>query len=143
MGLSEQHAQAWKFLQTQVSNVQDPILRNSMTAELRKRALNEWGFDPNTGRLASDDDVILDDWQQAFVADMKKTAQYELDVREEQRNRTIHETRSRMKLFVENGGTLSDIPDDIRTPYIEKLFYDTLYAYGDELMELANAVTNQ
>ena len=143
MGITQQHAQAWKFLQTQTSKVQDPILRNTMMAEFRKRALSEWGFDPTTGHLASDNDAVLDDWQQKFVADVQKTTQYELDVRKEQRNKTEHEAQSRMKAFVAGGGTLADIPEDIRAPYIEKLFYDTLYAYGDELMELANAVTNR
>ena len=41
------------------------------------------------------------------------------------------------------GGTLADIPDDICTPEIRELFYETLFAYGDELMEAYDAVSDK
>lgn len=143
MGLTGQHAQAWKFLRLQVSKVQDPILRNSMMADIRLRALNEWGFDPDSGRLATDDDVVLSDWEKDFVADIQSTAQYELDVRGEKRDAVLREARGRMRLFIENGGTLADIPADVRTPFIQQLFYDALLAYDDELMEAYDDVSNR
>ena len=143
MGLTHQHAQAWKFLKAQVSKVQDPDLRMAMMAEFRKRALNEWGFNPDTGRLATDDDVILSEWEQDFVSDIQKTIQFELDVRKEKREKERREVRGAMKLFIENGGTLADIPDDICTPEIRELFYETLFAYGDELMEAYDDVANR
>lgn len=143
MGLTEQHAQAWKFLRLQVSRVQDPILRNSLAAELRLRALNEWGFNPDNGQLATADDVVLSDWEQSFVDDIQKAAQYELDVRQDKREATLREARGRMRLFIENGGTLADIPESVRTPYIEWLFYDVLLAYGDELMEAYDDASNR
>ena len=40
----QNYAQAWKFLKEQTARVRDPILRNVMIAEFRKRALNEWGL---------------------------------------------------------------------------------------------------
>ena len=143
MGLTQQHAQAWKFIKSQIVRVVDPVLRNTMLAECRQRALNEWGFDPDNGRLATDADVVLSDWEKGFIDDIQKTASFELDVRKDQRETTLREARGRMRLFIEDGGTLADIPDDVRTPYIERLFYEVLFAYGDELMEVCDAVTNR
>lgn len=143
MGLTQQHAQAWKFLKAQAAKVTDPDLRMSMMAEFRKRALNEWGFNPDNGKLATEDDAQLSNWEQGFVADIAQTNQYELDVRADKRGAELHEARSRMRHFVEHGGCLMDIPENIRTPFIEQLFYEALVWYGDQLMEACDAVSNR
>lgn len=143
MGLTQQHTQAWKFLKAQAAKVADPDLRMSMMAEFRKRALNEWGFNPDNGQLAADDEFMLSAWEQSFLADIQKTTQYELDVRADKRESELHEARSRMRHFVEHGGCLKDIPENIRTPFVEQLFYEALFWYGDQLMEACNATSNR
>lgn len=143
MGLTQQHAQAWKFIKSQVSKVKDLDLKMATMAEFRKRALNEWGFNPDDGKLATDDDVILNDWERDFVADIHKSNQFDLDVRPDKREAEIHEARSRMRHFVEHGGCLMDIPEHLRTPFIEQLFYEALDWYGDQLMEACDAVSNR
>ena len=143
MGLTEQRASAWKFLKSQVAKVQDPDLRMAMMAEFRKRALNEWGFNPDNGKLATTDNVILSDWEREFVADIQKTIQFELDVRKEKRESERHEMIADMRKFVQDGGRLMDIPDDIRTPDITAMYFDAVRWYGDQLMEAYDAVSDR
>lgn len=143
MGLTEQRASAWKFLKSQVATVQDPDLRMVMMAEFRKQALNEWGFNPDNGKLATTENVILSDWEREFVADIQKTIQFELDVRKEKRESERHEMIADMRKFVQDGGQLMDIPDDIRTPDITAMYFDAVRWYGDQLMEAYDAVSNR
>ena len=143
MGLTEQRASAWKFIKSEVAKVQDPGLRAAMIGEFRSRALNEWGFNPDNGQPATSSDAILGDWEREFVGDIRKTASFELDVRKPKRETELHEARARMRQFVENGGCLMDIPEEIRTPFITDLFYEAVHWYGDQLVEAYNATTNQ
>lgn len=138
----QNYAQAWKFLKEQTAKVRDPILRNVMIGEFRKRALNEWGFDPETTNISTDSDVSLTDWEQDFVQDIQDTISYGLDVREEKRQKTIDETRKNMREYVRAGNSLADIPEEIRTPYIQRLYFEELFKIGDGLCKAADDLTN-
>lgn len=127
------HVQAWKFLQAQVAKVKDPVLRNAMMAEFRKRALNEWGFDPDSGRLATKDDAVLDAWEQELADDISEYALYGVDTRVEKRKATAKEARVRMMDFVAHGGNLEEIPEDVRSDTIDRLYYECLLAHGDQV----------
>lgn len=128
----------WKWLKSQLSLVHDEDLRKVMMAELRKRAYEEWGFDPETTKINSVKKIELDDWEKEFIEDIKKEEIYELDTRVEKREKTDREAKSRMKNFISKGGCLEDIPKDIRSDVIEKLYYECLLEYGDEIMEDAD-----
>lgn len=128
----------WKWLKSQVSLVRDEDLRKVMMAELRKRAYENWGFDPETTKINSVRKIELDDWEREFVEDIKKAEIYELDTRVEKREKTRKEAKARMKDFISKGGSLKDIPEDVRSNTIEKLFYECLFEYGDEIMEEAD-----
>lgn len=131
----QQQTKAWKFLKDCVSKVQDPTLRNVMMAEFRKRAIRDWGFNPdNRYAVVKEPTIELDDWEKEFVADIEKAKKYEIDTRAEKRKQTDKEAHARMLQFIEQGGCLLDIPDDIRTDTIEKLYYDCLLEHGDKLM---------
>lgn len=132
------YAQAWKFLKEQTAKIQDPLLRNSMIAEFKKRALAEWGFDPETGNLPTLNDIDKDPWEEDFAQDMQIAQKFNMDVREEKRKKTLDETVASMRHFVSLGGKLSDIPDDIRTPYIEKLYIDALLRECEEWCQAAD-----
>lgn len=129
------HVQAWKFLQAQGAKVKDPVLRNAMMAEFRKRALNEWGFDPDSGRLATKDDAVLDAWEQELADDISEYALYGVDTRVEKRKATATEAHARMMDFVSKGGSLSDIPADVRSNTIVRLYFDCVFAQIDQLVE--------
>lgn len=139
----QQQVQAWKWLKQQVSKVGDPMLRNAMMVEFRQRALREWGYCPDDGSVAKDSDVVLDDWERDFATGIKGAADFGVDPRKGKREAEIHEARSRMRHFVEHGGCLMDIPEHLRTPFIEQLFYEALDWYGDQLMEACDAVSNR
>jgi hypothetical protein len=134
----QNYAQAWKFLKEQTAKVRDPLLRNAMMAEFRKRALNEWGFDPETGDLPTINDVKKDEWEEEFVEDMAVAEKFNIDTREEKRKKTLDETCACMQQFVNDGHTLSDIPEELRTPFITDLYLKCLHKQGDVLLQAAD-----
>ena len=105
------YTQSWKFLKDCVSKIQDPTLRNQ-----------------------------LDDWEKEFVADIEKANKYEIDTREEKRKKTAKEAHARMMQFIETGGTLADIPEDICTDTIIRLYHDCMQEYGDNLLTEADRI---
>lgn len=135
------YAQSWKFLKDYVSKIQDPTLRNVMMAEFRKRAKRDWGFNPDSKYgVAKNEPIELDAWEKEFVEDIEKAIKYEIDTREEKRKKTAKEAHARMMQFIQSGGTLSDIPEDIRTETIIRLYHDCMQEYGDNLMAEANRI---
>lgn len=138
MNLQEQ-TKAWKFLKDCIAKVVDPTLRNVMMAEFRKRAIRDWGFNPDSKYgVAKNESVELDDWEKEFVADIEKATKYEIDTREEKRKKTMKEAKARMMQLIVSGGTLADIPDDVRSNTIDKLYYQCLMEYGDQIMQEAD-----
>ena len=138
MNIQEQ-TKAWKFLKECVSKVQDPVLCNFMMAEFRKRAIKDWGFNPDSKYgVAKNEAVKLDDWEQELVADIEKAIKYEIDTREEKRKKIAKEAHARMMQFIETGGTLADIPEDICTDTIICLYHDCMQEYGDNLLAEAD-----
>lgn len=128
----------WKWLKSQMELVRDKDLKNAMLAEFRKRAERDWGYNPDNGLLVSGKEVDLDDWEKEFVKDIEKSKIYEIDMREEKREQTKKEAKARMKDFIYKGGNLYDIPMEIQTETIKKLYYECLFEYGDEIMEDAD-----
>lgn len=117
MGLTpSQQAQAWKQLKSMVAKVEDPTLRNTMMAEFRNRAINEWGYCPdNKYSIAKKDTVELDDWEKELLKDIQKSELFELDTRAKKREAERKELEKNMYFFVKDGGSLADIPSEIRT----------------------------
>lgn len=142
MGLTpQQHASAWKWLKEQTQKIPDPTLRNTIMAEFRKRALRDWGYCPDDRHgIAKTGPVELDEWEQQFLDDIKKSQMFELDVREEKRKQEIKEAKARMCDFIEHGGTLKDIPEDIRTPFITNMYHESLITVSSWLIERADAL---
>lgn len=133
------HAQSWKFLKETVSKITDKTLQNVMMAEFRKRAVRDWGYNPDSKYgVAKEEKVELDDWEKEFLKDIQDFQEYQIDTRVEKREKTAKEAKVRMLNFIECGRCLNDIPDDVRTDTIVKLYYDCLNEYGDLLMEEAD-----
>lgn len=118
---------AWKFLKSALKNIRDDVLRKSLFAEFRKRAFEEWGFDPETTKINKENKIELDDWEKEFVEDIEKTKAYELDIRKEKREKTAAEAKNRMRQFIEGGGKYSDLPDYLQNKHIARLYLDTLF----------------
>ncbi len=134
-------AQSWKLLKEHLSKITDRVLRNVMTGEFRKRAIAEWGFDPETGETSCGLDYLLDDWEKNFINDINDAITYGVDTREDKRKETEKQARASMRQMIRNGETLDDIPEDIRTPHIEKLFLGEMINYADELIKCADDLT--
>lgn len=117
MGLTpSQQAQAWKQLKGMVAKVEDPTLRNAMMAEFRKRAIRDWGYCPDDKySIAKKDTVELDDWEKELLKDIQKAELFELDTRAEKREAEQKELEKNMYFFIKDGGSLTDIPPEIRT----------------------------
>lgn len=117
MGLTpSQQAQAWKQLKGMVAKVEDPILRNAMMAEFRKRAIRDWGYCPDDKySIAKKDTVELGDWEKELLKDIQKAELFELDTRAEKRETERKELEKNMYFFIKDGGSLTDIPPEIRT----------------------------
>ena len=135
----EQRVSAWKNLKSLLSKVSDTVLYNAMIVEFRKRALRDWGFDPETGDISTQSSVVLDEWEKEFVNDIRDTEKYQIDTRVGKQEKTAHETRVRMMDFVSQGGKLADIPDDVRSDTIDRLYYECLLSYGDQVCAEADA----
>ena len=123
MAIAQEKVRAWKFLETQLALIRDPILRNSIFAEYKQRALKEWGYFPKTGQIAKQE-IQLDDWEKEFVEDIRKTQEFELDVRKEKREKTAKEAKARMLDYVRKGGRFVDLPEDLKNKHIWNLYYE-------------------
>lgn len=135
MSKKTQQVRAWKFLMEQCQNIQDPLLKKATIAEFRERALRDWGWDPVSGDLATQQPVELDEWEQDFMYRIQIAQQTGVFIPDPHINA---EGRARMRQFIRDGGTLLDIPENLRTPEIIDLFYTSLHEEGDELMGVAD-----
>lgn len=129
---AKQAAKAWKFLMACTEKVKDPVLASAMREEFRQRALREWGWCPEK----TEEQVLLDEWEEQFTKDIKDTIDYDVDVREKQREQEIKETKARMYMMIEEGKTYWDIPQEIQSDFLRKLWIEV------ENVWLANNLEN-
>lgn len=115
----QEKTQAWKQLKELVGKVVDPTLRTMIMGEFRNRAIADWGIDPeNTPRPTQK--VELDDWEKALLEDIHDYKEYGVDLHS--RTDPKQEAHNRMLSFIDGGGTLADIPENIKTDYIKELY---------------------
>ena len=125
MAITQEKVKAWKFLESQIALISDPILKNSIFAEYKQRALKEWGYFPKTGQIAKQK-IELDDWEKEFVEDIRKAKVYEIDTRVKKREKEYAEAEVRMGDFIEKGGSWKDLPEYLQNKYTAKLYLETL-----------------
>lgn len=140
----QEQVQAWKQLKEQTSKIPDGTLRNAMMAEFRKRALSDWGYCPDDRYgIVKKETIELTDWEKELLQDIEKAKMFDLDVREKKREQEIKEAKARMCDFIEHGGALEDIPEDIRTPFITNLYYESLFQVGSWIIEQAKTLMGE
>lgn len=130
-----EQAKAWKFLKDCVAKIPDKTLQNVFLAEFRKRAVRDWGYNPDSKYGIAKETVELDDWEQELVNDINDFNQYQVNTRGEKSKATAKEAEARMLDFICRGGCWADIPEDMRTESITKLYTDCLIKHGDYLIE--------
>ena len=128
----------WEHLKTAISKIYDPKTRSLYYRALLSRCIDEWGFNPENPTSTQKNTVIFDEWEQDFAQDIQDTISYGFDTREEKRKKTLDETCAYMRQFVNDGHTLSDIPEELRTPFITGLYLKCLYRQGDVLLQAAD-----
>lgn len=111
----QEQVRAWKQLKEMVAKVEDPTLRNAMMAEFRSRAINEWGYCPDDRNATRKDIPALDSWERDLLDDIKKSQTFGVDTRAQKREAERKELEKNMYFFVKDGGSLTDIPPEIRT----------------------------
>lgn len=119
-------ARAWKFVKQMLARVQDPDLRNAILGELTRRAIAEWGYNPENGFVDDRAPIKLTEWEKEFVADIRKSVLYDLDVREEKRKKGDLALMGAMLGFVRDGGRLEDIPENIRCESVDRAYRECL-----------------
>ena len=126
--VNQKRVVAWKWLKDQLKLIGDPILRNALFAELKKRAWEEWGYNPETAYVKKQNTTVeLDDWEKDFVEDIKKAEQYQVDTRENKRQQTNVEFRNRMRDYVAKGGKFSDLPEELQNEHILNGYLDAVF----------------
>lgn len=135
---------AWNTLKTHLGSIYDYQTKSVYYKALLARACAEWGFNPDKpGQQLATESVELNDWEKEFVEDINDTVVFGIDVRKEKREQTVKEAYNRMLQFIEQGGKISDIPEDIRTDTIKKLYYDCLFKHGDNIMTEADVLLGE
>lgn len=135
---------AWNQLKTTLRGIVDYQTRQTYYKALLARAVNEWGFNPeNPGQQTPTENVGLDDWEKEFVEDINDMVVFGIDVRKEKREQEKRLNLGQMKMFIEHGGSLKDIPDHIRTPNVQNLYWEALFDIGRGLCQAADDLTKE
>jgi len=128
----------WETLKAEINKIHDPKTKNLYHRAFLARAIDTWGFNPENPASVQKNAPSVDDWDEEFVQDIQDSISYGFDTREEKRKKTVDKTRSNIKNMLRSGYTIKDIPDEIRTPYIEKRFWEMTDEYTQELMQCAD-----
>ena len=110
---------AWKFLMDCCDKVKDPVLASAMREEFRQRALREWGWCPEAPTRVKQ--VPLEDWEEEFVRGVKAAQTFGVIPDGFSK---IKETKARMYMMMEEGKTYWDIPQDIQSDFLRKLWIE-------------------
>lgn len=125
----------WQDITVFLGKIIDPKARKLYHDTLLLKAIEKWGFNPEK---VGDNSLFvkpeLDEFETELLEAIDAKQIYGVDIRTEKRKQTQKETKTRMMQFIQQGGNLKDIPDNIRSENIVKLYYDCLLEYGDMLM---------
>lgn len=131
----------WNTLKQEIHKIYDYDTRMMYYKAFLARAYNEWGFNPEKpGCLPPTESIELDDWEKEFVEDINDTIIFGIDVRKEKRQKELELCHKNMREFIQKGNTITDIPSDLLSRDIIKIYVQELLHEGDELLELADSV---
>ena len=126
----------WEELKVCINKIIDQKTRKIVYKALLVRFMKEYGFNPEkpASTQKNNTGVDLDSWEQELLNDIKDSKTFGFDTRVAKRKKTAKEAHARMMQFIETGGTLEDIPEDICTDTIVRLYYDCMREYCDNLI---------
>lgn len=118
---------SWQLLKKQLAQLQDPCLKKAYMLEFRKRALNDWGFDPETSKFATKDDIQFDDVEKEIIKAINAYNDFGVKTKRELSTKEVDKAKTNMYFFIKSGGTLVDLPEDLRnSEFIQNLYFATL-----------------
>lgn len=129
---------AWHKIEDALRKVPDRVYRNAMRAELQARAEKDWGYCPATMTVKIEPE--LDEWEKTFIKQIQIATIF--GVKPKGFGAETQKAIVEMYNFVRNGGTLSEIPPDIRTPFIVDLYNNVKKKEADDLMALVEYAIN-
>lgn len=115
-------ATRWKKILEHTKSIKDPILRESILAEYQQRAIQEWGFCPDS-HIYKQKNIEFEPWQEAFLKKIKSCLEYDVFFKDEAVEK---EARARMRDFVCKGGSFTDLPIGLQTQDLHILYIDVL-----------------
>lgn len=119
---------AWKWLQGQLQAIPDPSVRKLYHDTFILKAIQDWGFNPeHPDKIVADvkNKTILDDFEKRLDNRIKVWLEYGIDV--DKNSEQQKEARANMYEFIKGGGTLTDLPEELRkSEYITDLYFSTL-----------------
>ena len=124
---------AWKELQKVLLGIPDLALRKTYHDAFLLKAMEEWGFNPDDPTQKpeelSESDLIkyLEPWEQELLKRIKAFNEYGIDIKpKEERRKEAKEAYQNMWEFIKGGGTLVDLPKDLRdSEHIQNLYFDS------------------
>ena len=131
---AQEKAIAWKYIQEALDKIVDPVLKQSMFGELYSRAEKMWGYCPTEEKPSNK--IELKDWEQSFLEEIKVAQTYGTMIVDEQESiKRDRANKHWMMEFIRWGGDLDDLPEEIRSDYVRRLYFDCLLEYGTEIDE--------
>lgn len=128
----------WNIIQQYLNKVRDYKYRTALTAELAARAEKYWGWAPVKVKETTPE---LDEWEQEFSRQIDVAIQF--GIKPKNFGGEKHRCLCEMTRFVRAGGMLSEIPPEIRTPEIEKLYWEVHEKEHKGVMEVVDAFINR
>lgn len=129
---------AWHQIEQALRKIPDPIYRNAMRAELQARAEKLWGYCPASMTVKVEPE--LDDWERKFAKQIEIARMFGVKPRDFGKEQA--QAKIEMLEFIRNGGTLDEIPAEIRTPFIVRLYEETKQKETEDIMALADYAIN-
>lgn len=119
---------SWQEMVRVLDGIPDPRLRKLYRDSLVLKAIDEWGFNPDTLKQESiRPEMVLDDWEKRLLERIKVMQEYGFDpVTKEEKEAEERKAKLAMYQFVRSGGTLADIPEDLRTEYNVDLYLEAV-----------------
>ena len=92
------------------------------------KAIEEWGFNPEKPERIQKGAVYLNNDEKKIMERIKLYQEYGIDTRtDEEKEASRKEFRLNMYRFVKGGGTLTDMPDELRnSEFVRNMYYKVL-----------------
>ena len=111
-----QKLQSWNKIKDMLKNIIDPKANRLYHDTLVLKAIREWGFNPEKpDKLIKQENIELTDYEKKMLKQIKAAQEYGIDIRtQEEKDNLDKEFRLSMLDFVRKGGSLDELPDNLR-----------------------------